>query len=237
MTAKRREPSGNGQGAAPSAPRPTHTGWSPEADDAHRSRSPGGTSPAASARRTGAARRASARSPRSSTASAACVVGRGALAVQGDEGVAVAGQRPPAALGARPGGLGVDVDEHGDVVGQRAAHALGAQRAAAQRDDAAVGALEQLPGDLLLPCAEPGLALAVEERRDRLPQPLLEQPVGVLGPLAQRCRDLVGHGRLPRAHEADEDERPTQRRHPIRCWYASTAARVSSMWSPPNFAR
>ena len=41
-------------------------------------------------------------------------------------------------------------------------------------------------------------------------------------------------GRLPRAHEADDDGQP---RHAIRSTYRSTASRTSSMWSPPNLRR
>jgi hypothetical protein len=136
--------------------------------------------------------------------------------VQRPEGLAVAGQRPAAAGGARPGRLRVDVHEHGDVPRQRRADALGPQRPAPERDHPAVGALEQLAGDLLLASPERRLALAVEDVGDRLAQLLLDEPVGVLGALPERRGDLVGDGALPRAHEADEDQRPPQRRHPIR---------------------
>jgi hypothetical protein len=145
------------------------------------------------------------------------LVGRGALAVQRPERRAIAGQRPIAPRGARPGRPLVDVHEDRDVPRQGRADPLGPQRPAAERDHPAVGALEQLAGDLLLARPERRLALAVEHVGDRLAQLLLEEPVRVLGLLAQSRGDLVGDGRLAGAHEADEDQGPPQRRHPIRC--------------------
>jgi hypothetical protein len=62
---------------------------------------------------------------------------------------------------------------------QRAAHALRPDGAPAQRQHPAARPVEELQHDLLLARAEGRLALAVEERLDRLAQPLLELPVGV----------------------------------------------------------
>jgi hypothetical protein len=154
----------------------------------------------------------------------------GALGVQRGEALGITRERPAAAPCPLPCGIEVDVDQHRDVAAQRGSDPLGAERAAAEGDHAAVGRLEQLAGQRLLARPERGLALAVEERLDRLAESLLEQPVGVERLGAERGRDLGGRGCLAGSHEADEDEGGLQRRpQPIRSQYASTATRTSSM--------
>ncbi len=55
---------------------------------------------------------------------------------------------------------------------------------------------------------------------DPLPEPLLDDRVGVDGAAAERRRGRTGRGRLAGSHEADEDERALaygrRRFHPIR---------------------
>jgi hypothetical protein len=96
------------------------------------------------------------------------------------------------------------------VVGQRGAHALRAERAAAEGDGRPrPGAVQQLERDLLLQRAEPRLAVAREELRDRATRAALDLGVGVEGGGVQRA----GCGRLARAHEPYEDDRTC---HPMR---------------------
>ena len=103
------------------------------------------------------------------------------------------------------------------MAAQRGPHPLGVKRAAAERDHAALGRVEQAGDQRLLAGAERRLPLAVEERGDRLAELGLEQPVGVAGRHAERRRHLARGGRLARAHEADEDDGAAQGRlHPIR---------------------
>ena len=79
---------------------------------------------------------------------------------------------------------------------------------AAERHHGAAGAGQQLEHHLLLARAEGGLALAVEERLDRLAQPPLELAVGVERLHAELGRGRAGRGGLAGAHEAHEHERP-----------------------------
>ena len=95
---------------------------------------------------------------------------------------------------------------------------------------------EQLEHQLLLARAERVLALAVEERLDRLAEPPLELAVGVERLGAELGGERAGAGGLAGAHEAHEHE-GYARLQPIRSSYARSAARTSSMWSPPNFSR
>ena len=96
---------------------------------------------------------------------------------------------------ALPGRVEVDVEQDHEVAVERRAHALGVQGAAAEGDDAAVGGLEQRAGELLLGGAEGRLAVAREDRLDRLAELGLEQRVGVVGRDAERR----GRPRAPRA--------------------------------------
>ena len=97
---------------------------------------------------------------------------------------------------------------------QRLPDALGAKRPAPQGDDLLPGsAFEQLEHQGLLARPERRLALAVEERGDRLPQLAREQRVGVQRPAAERSGGLPGGGRLAGAHEADEHEGAPRARH------------------------
>ena len=100
-----------------------------------------------------------------------------------------------------------------------------AERATAERDDPGVGTVEQGEDRLLLALAEGRLALAVEERLDRLAERLLELRVGVERRAAELRRRLARSARLAGAHEADEHQRaagaqpspaPAQRLHPMR---------------------
>ena len=71
---------------------------------------------------------------------------------------------------------------------------------------------EQPQHQLLLALAERGLALAVEERLDRLPELALELAVGVERLDAELGRHRARGARLAGAHEADEHERARRRR-------------------------
>src|SRR5207247_1493446 len=81
----------------------------------------------------------------------------------------------------RPGPcrVGVDFDVYDRVVGERLPDRLDLDCAAAERDQRRPGAIEQLEHQLALTLAERGLALALEEVGDRLPEPLLEEQVRV----------------------------------------------------------
>ena len=74
--------------------------------------------------------------------------------------------------------------------------------------------LEQLAHEALLALAKHGLALALEERGDGLPDLALDQLVGVFGLGAERPRRGSRGLALAGAHEADEDERYLC--HPMR---------------------
>ena len=65
------------------------------------------------------------------------------------------------------------------MAGEGIADRLGEDAAAAERDRAPAGALERREHGRLLAAAELGLALALEEGRDRLAELGLEQAVGV----------------------------------------------------------
>src|SRR5918999_5759398 len=151
----------------------------------------------------------------------------------------VAGERPALVRRPAPRVLGLDLQVHDGVAGERLAHPLGLDRASAERHHGGVAAREQLADDLLLARAEGRLALAVEERLDCLAQTMLELAVAVERLDAQLRGQRAGPGGLAGAHEADQDDRPVYRArlHPIRSTYASSAARASSMWSPPSFSR
>jgi hypothetical protein len=118
-----------------------------------------------------------------------------------------------------PGVIRLDLQVDDGVTGERLAHALGLERPAAERDHLGVAALQQLADHLGLARAELLFAVTVEERLDRLAEPLLELTVGVEGLGAQLGGQRPGAGRLPRAHEADQDDRAAcgyARRHPMR---------------------
>ena len=95
---------------------------------------------------------------------------------------------------------------------------------------------EQLEHQLLLARAKRVLALPVEEGLDRLAEPPLELAIGVERLRAELGAERAGAGGLAGAHEAHEHE-GYARLQPIRSRYAASAARTSSMWSPPNFSR
>ena len=104
------------------------------------------------------------------------------------------------------------------MTGERLAHTLGLDGPAAERDHRQVLALQELADHILLDGAEGGLALAVEEHLDRLPEPALDLPVAVHRLHAQLRGERAGAGRLPGAHEAHQDDRAVYRArlHPIR---------------------
>jgi hypothetical protein len=163
--------------------------------------------------------------------------------VFGLEAAAVARQRARA-VRALPGGVGVDVEKHHAVAGERVAHALGHERAAGDRQHRRRRSVEQLAGQLLLGLAERALAVRGEPVVDRGAQALLEGRAGVDRAAAERGRGGAGGRGLARPHETDEDEHPAlgrrygrRRFHPMRSSYAASAARTSSMWSPPNLSR
>ena len=110
--------------------------------------------------------------------------------------LAVAGQRAVVAGGPRPRRLVADVHPHDRVVGQRRPDALGLHRPAAERDPRGTRA-QRAQDDLLLMAAKAPLAVDGEELRDRHPELLLEQPVGV--------EDVVEGRGLAGPHEADEN--------------------------------
>jgi hypothetical protein len=95
---------------------------------------------------------------------------------------------------------------HHGVAGECLAHQLRADRSASERDDARFLPREQLEDELLLAGAKRLLALAVEERLDRLAQPPLELAVRVERLGAQLGGQRTGAGGLPGPHEADEHE-------------------------------
>ena len=95
---------------------------------------------------------------------------------------------------------------------------------------------EQLEHELLLARAKRVLALPVEEGLNRLAEPPLQLAIGVERLRAELGAERAGAGGLPGAHEAHENE-GYARLQPIRSRYAASAARTSSMWSPPNFSR
>jgi hypothetical protein len=98
---------------------------------------------------------------------------------------------------------------------QRPSHPLRAHRPAAQREHAAVGVLQELPDLGLLQGAELLFAAAPEEGRDRHADLALQELVCLDRVDARRPRRVRG-GRLAGPHEADEDERWSYRRHPMR---------------------
>ncbi len=103
--------------------------------------------------------------------------------------------------------------------GERVADALGLHGAAAERHHLGVVALEQLADDLLLARPEGLLALAVEERLDRLADALLHLAVRVERLRAQLGGERPGAGRLAGTHEAHQDDRPAAgylALHPMR---------------------
>ena len=104
--------------------------------------------------------------------------------------------------------LGLDLQVHDGVRGERIAHALGGECSAAEGDHPGIRPLEQLQHHLFLARAKGGLPLAVEERLDRLAEPLLHQAIRIerLGsqPGGQRPRA----GRLAGPHEANENQGP-----------------------------
>ena len=107
------------------------------------------------------------------------LVERQALGVERAELGLVAGQRAVAAGGPPPGVLGADRQPDDDVAVERVADPLGEDAAAAERDRAAVGALEQRADDLGLALPERRLAVALEELGDRRAELALEQLVGL----------------------------------------------------------
>ncbi len=152
------------------------------------------------------------------------------------EAALVARQRPALAGGPPPRLAGLDLEVHDGVGTERLAHPLRAERAAAERHHRRVLARQQLEHQLLLARAKRMLALPVEERLDRLAEPPLELAVGVERLGAELRGERAGAGGLPGTHEAHEHE-GYARLQPIRSSYARSAARTSSMWSPPNFSR
>jgi hypothetical protein len=152
------------------------------------------------------------------------------------EAALLARQRAALAGGPPPGLVRLDLQVDHGVPGQRLAHPLRAERPAPDRHHARVLPREQLEDELLLARAKGVFALAVEERLDRLAETPLELAVRVERLGAELGGQRASAGGLPGPHEADQHE-GYARLQPIRSSYASSAARTSSMWSPPNFSR
>src|SRR3954447_7734489 len=158
------------------------------------------------------------------------------------EACAVPRQRAIASLDARPCLLCRDLKPDDDVALELATNSLRINSAAAERDHTAVGVLQELADLGRLECPELLLAAVPEERDDGHPHLLLEQVVG-LGRVQAGRPGRLGGLRLPRRHEADEDDgglasrrgcraRPPAflyPRHPIRSLYAANAPSASSM--------
>ena len=137
--------------------------------------------------------------------------------------IAVGGQRAlGVARGPLPRGLLVHLAPDADVAAKRRAHLLALDGAAAQRDHIRPSGAEQLQHRVPLATAELGLALALEERGDRLAEAGLDQLVGVGDVEAEVGAERPRGAALPRGHEPDEDDRGAGRvrsrylRHPIR---------------------
>jgi hypothetical protein len=118
----------------------------------------------------------------------------------------IAGQRPRRALGAAPGLGDLDLQPDDDVAAQRLRHPGGEDAAAAERDRAAVGVLEQRHDDLGFAAPELLLAVAVPELADRHLDVAGDQLVD-LGRLQARLGCGAQGVGLARPHEPDEDER------------------------------
>ena len=173
----------------PSRPRPTKTGYSPEAlaaqsilrpgrqlgqrqERGHRAGDDRRGRPAARSRRR-APRRAAGAPPAGARRPRRCVAsGRSLRAIR------------------RQASRGVDLQPDDDVAAERLAHPLGEDAAAAERDRAAVGLLQQRADDLGLARAEGLLAVLLEGLGDRL----AEAPL----PSARRSRSSPARRRAPR---------------------------------------
>jgi hypothetical protein len=97
------------------------------------------------------------------------------------------------------------VSRDDDVATECRAHALQEHAATAEGDRAAVGLLQQPADDLCLACAEALLAVTLEGLGDRHTEIGLHQLVDLGRLQAGIARGGEG-GRLPRPHEADEDD-------------------------------
>ena len=146
-----------------------------------------------------------------------------ALAVQGVELRALAGQRPVAARHALPRGGRIDVDPDDAMLPQRLPHPTRGHGAAAEGQHLAAGSPEQLQRQLLLGLAKRLLPVLGEALRDLLAEPGLQLVVDVEDIRVQRACGTAGSRALPGAHEPDEDDvavlvHRVVARQPIRCW-------------------
>ena len=144
------------------------------------------------------------------------------------EALAVPGQWAAASLDPPPGLLGRYLEPDDDVAAQRLPNPLRVHRTTAERDYPTVRVLEDSLDLRGLETSKLLLATAPEEGDDRHAELLLEDVVGIDRVQAGGARG-VGSSRLPRSHEADEDDRgaaargasllvapPLYRRQPIR---------------------
>ncbi len=218
-------------------PRPTSTGYSPEAALAHTRRVAGRRGVERAQRRQhalGQLRGAAVALGGRQEGVGELLVQRAAFGGEREEGGAVARERAIAgAAQARPGERRVDVEQERQVRDQRRAHARGQDAAAAERDHArprrrrcavlrigscdrrmrarvarARGIGEQSTHHRLLGGAEGGLAVELELARDRMAEALLEHRVAVERLHPERARQRAGDGGLAGAHQADQHERP-----------------------------
>ena len=132
------------------------------------------------------------------------LVERRALGVQALEARPVARERASRLARALPRQVQVCLQVQAQMLAQAGAHLLACDRAAAEGEHSCARAVEKLEHHRLLALAEGGLAITVEEARDRLSEPLLEQRVGVDHRRAQAPAGDHCGARLARAHETDQ---------------------------------
>ena len=118
----------------------------------------------------------------------------------------VARERPPASLHTPPRGVGVDVEVNDERFG-RIEKLPRLDGAAADGDDGVPATAERVPDEPSLDLAERDLPLARKHVPDRAVR-ALDLTVDVAKRPREPPRHLLSERRLPRAHEADEDEVP-----------------------------
>ena len=110
------------------------------------------------------------------------VIERLAIGVQALERGPIGGQRPPAALTARPGSVDINVNPDHQMVGQSGAYRRRADRAPAEGEDPrslVPTRAEEFQGQLLLGSPEGRLAVLGEDPSNRLAESLLDDAVNV----------------------------------------------------------